>query len=487
MSKKTRRELTQSLRPVYAEASWQQRSEILDNFVTATGYDRKYAVVLLNRREEPILRKRNRPCQYDEDFQQLLYVVWLASNRLCSKRLAAAIPELVRAMESHGHLALAAEQREKLLAVSPATMDRLLRSHRQQTNHVRKNTQATFALKESIPVRTDWNLVPSGFCEADLVAHCGGNVTGQFLWTLTVTDIATGWTELACVHRDEREVVGALRAIRQNLPAPLRGLDTDNGGEFINYQLKHFCDLHGVEFTRSRAYKKNDQAHVEQKNGNVVRKIVGYDRMESPASEAILTELYEVARLYLNFFQPCFKLVSKQRLGGKTKKIYDKPQTPYQRILDSIEVSDRVKARLRQTFATLDPVDLLHQMECLQRQAWDECKQVATVPGDAIQPVPTLKRSRRQYDPKPVPHKKRGPKPKQWLLDEIALELEKDAQLGYKRLYDLLLLRHDKRSLPTPYSLDRHIRNWKIRNGYETTKSAVESLILLEAKAPAMV
>jgi hypothetical protein len=207
--------------------------------------------------------------------------------------------------------------------------------------------------------------------EADLVAHCGDRSEGAYLNTLVLTDIATGWTEcVALLRRSEGDVSGGIHAARQCLPFPLLGLDTDNGGEFINYELLRYCEKERITFTRSRAYRKNDQAHVEEKNGSVVRRLIGYDRYEGTDAWRALTALYRVLRLYVNFFQPSMKLLSRERLGGHTTKHYDKARTPYQRVLESSVISEDQKSRLRVLYHDLDPVLLLQEVEHLQDAFW---------------------------------------------------------------------------------------------------------------------
>jgi hypothetical protein len=207
--------------------------------------------------------------------------------------------------------------------------------------------------------------------EADLVAHCGERNEGAYLNTLVLTDIATGWTVcVALLRRSEADVSGAIHAARQLLPFPLLGLDTDNGGEFINYELLRYCEKEKITFTRSRAYRKNDQAHVEEKNGSIVRRLIGYDRYEGTDAWRALTALYRLLLPYVNFFQPSMKLLSRERLGGSTTKRYDKAQTPYQRALGSSVISEDQKSRLRDSYEKLDPVLLLQELEHLQDEFW---------------------------------------------------------------------------------------------------------------------
>jgi hypothetical protein len=234
----------------------------------------------------------------------------------------------------------------------------------------RRRTTLNTPLRKSIAVRTfsDWNDPPPGYFEMDMVAHCGKSVAGSHVHSLVLTDIASGWTEAAAmVVREQTLVTITVEEIRANLPFPLLGLDVDNDSAFINQTVVDYCKERGLELTRSRAYKKNDQAWIEQKNGAVVRRLVGYGRLEGTASAAALSRLHEIARLYVNFFQPSFKLKSKTRVGAKVSKKYEKPATPYERLLASDRVTSQCKHKLQQIFAGLDPVHLLSQIREAQR------------------------------------------------------------------------------------------------------------------------
>src|SRR5262245_33335742 len=377
MSLKSRHELLRSIGPRYRAARWKDKRLILDEFIAATGYHRKYAIAILRETNEPLFvadkKARRRPRQYTEAVKDALIVIWQAANRLCSKRLVPFLPEFISALEKHGHLCLAAEVRERLLQISPATVDRLLDEVRHSGQRGVGTTRPGTLLKHQIPVRTfaDWDDLKPGFLEVDLVAHCGTSTGGSYISTLTLTDVATGWTEcLALLGHDRSEVMRGLKQVRELLPFPLLGLDTDNGTEFINNELLSFCREKQLTFTRSRPYKKNDQCHVEQKNGTVVRRIVGYDRYEGRAACQQLASLYGVLRLYVNFFQPSMKLISKERVGAKVTRRYDQAQTPYQRILASHEITEELKTNLRMHYQQLDPVVLLRQLEHYQDSLW---------------------------------------------------------------------------------------------------------------------
>jgi len=376
MRYQARRELLARVASRYREANHAQKTTILDEFVAATGYARKYAIRLLTQPVAPPVAPLQRPRAraYGPAVQEALAAAWAAANFICGKRLVPFLPQLVPALERHGHLTLTDEVRGQLMAISPATVDRLLRPLRQADHpRGRGTTRAGGLLKHQIPIRTfaDWEENRPGFMEADLVAHCGPSTHGTFLNTLVLTDIATGWTEcLPLLYRSQEEVLQALERARRLLPFPLLGLDTDNGTEFLNSQLLDYCRREAITFTRGRAHKSNDQCHVEQKNGTIVRQLVGYDRYEGQRAYRQLTELYRAVRLYINYFQPSMKLVSKERHGAKVAKRYDQAQTPYQRLLGAGLLAAEERERLAAAYEALDPVALRHQMETLQRAFW---------------------------------------------------------------------------------------------------------------------
>lgn len=378
MSIQTRKELTINVRDRYNQASWKAKGKILDEFVATTKYNRKYAIKLLGAKGSEglngnFVRKRRGKKQYDEAVRLALITMWNATNQVCSKRLVPFIPDLLAALERFGHMSLPADVRDRLLKISPASVDRLLRSTKKEIRKGLSTTRPGSLLKRQIKVRTfsDWDDAVPGFFEGDLVAHCGDRTDGSFLNTLVLIDIDTSWTEFfPLLRRSGSDVISALELALKILPFPMLGLDTDNGSEFINYGLLDFCKLQEITFTRSRAYKKNDQAHVEERNGSVIRRLVGYDRYEGMEAYTALSELYAVLRLYVNFFQPSLKLLSKTRDGAKVAKKYDKAKTPYQRVLASPHISEEIKNRLREKYNKLDPLELLNRLEKLQDIFW---------------------------------------------------------------------------------------------------------------------
>lgn len=385
-----RQELLIRVREGYKQATRKQKRKILDGFVATTGYGRKYAIAVLNgvSAEKASSGRRRGEGKYNKAVQSALLMVWETANRICAKRLIPFLPDLVEALERHGYLSLPSDVRQKLLSISPATADRLLKADRQTSKKGISTTKPGSLLKRQIPIRTfaDWDNAVPGFFEADLVAHCGDRVDGAFLNTLVLTDIASAWTEFfALLRKGEAEVISALKIAQTLLAFSLLGLDTDNGSEFINYALLDFCKDSKITFTRSRAYRKNDQAHVEEKNGSIVRRLIGYDRYEGIEAHRALAQLYGVLRLYINFFQPSMKLLSKERNGSKVRKKYDRAQTPYQRLLASSQITEEVKATLKKQYSILDPVYLLRELERLQdvfwRHAWKATDTSTTIPS----------------------------------------------------------------------------------------------------------
>ena len=374
LSLATRRELIEAIAARYQSGTRIEKQRILDEFIEVTGFHRKHAIRVLRRVEANVEGKSQPPRArlYDEAAVTALTTVWEASDRICGKRLKEAIPTLVDAMERHGHLELDPEVRQRLLGMSAAMMDRLLKPIREVAKQGRRRTTINTTLRKSILVRTfsDWNDPPPGYFEMDLAAHCGKSVAGSHVHSLVMTDIASGWTEAAAmVVREQTLVTLTVEEIREKLPFPILGLDVDNDSAFINDTVVSYCSEHCIELTRSRAYKKNDQAWIEQKNGAVVRRLVGYGRLEgaTAATALLIGALHEVARLYVNFFQPSFKLKSKTRQGAKVSKKYETPATPYKRLLSSERVAEECKEQLRQTFSALDPVRLLNQIREAQR------------------------------------------------------------------------------------------------------------------------
>ena len=375
MSLQARKELIKSVRTRYKAANNNEKHKILSEVVENTGYHIKYAITLLNSKKEIIInskQKHPRIAKYNDEIKKVFVSIWKNANEICAKRIIPFLPTFVETLERSGNLNISEETHKLLLSMSPATADRLLKSERGNPNRGKSTTRAGKLLKNQIQIRTfsDWNDVNPGFFEGDLVAHCGNTVRGTYLNTLTLTDIYSGWTECQpLLKKSEAEVIYALQTASKLLPFPMLGFDSDNGSEFINYALLNYCEEKKITFTRSRPYKKNDQAHVEEKNGSIVRRMIGYDRYEGENAYQILLELYLEMRLYINFFQPSMKLLSKERRGAKVLKKYDVAKTPHQRLMQS-SLDEKIKDNLSKQFQSLDPVKLLKKINLLQEQFW---------------------------------------------------------------------------------------------------------------------
>jgi hypothetical protein len=385
----------------YQRSSKKQKGLILAELVQLTEYSRVYARRILRqygkrpkpceRQARPVRSARHRPPYYDEPVQVALLQIWRIMDYICGKRLQAALPELVTVLERHNELRCDRLTREKLLRVSAATIDRLLRSERQkQQLRSKARTKPGTLLKHQIPIRTfaEWDEQQPGFGEIDLVGHDGGAAAGEYCQTLDLVDVATTWTETRAVrNKAQARVFAALQKVRKDLPFALLGLDSDNGSEFINDELLRYCRQEKITFTRSRPYRKNDNCYVEQKNYSIVRRAVGYARYDTDEQCELLNELYSYLRLYTNFFLPTMKLKSKERNGSQVKKYYDQPLTPYQRVLQAKLVSKAAKDRLRAKYVTLNPAALKRKMERLQQRLaktksqtnWRECARMVAV------------------------------------------------------------------------------------------------------------
>lgn len=375
MTRRSTLEYAQAIRFRYLRASKIEKGKILDEFMQVTGLHRKAAIRLLNRANQPRKGKgRGRPRRYGSDVAMMLKAVWEASDRLCSKRLQPFLPEMVKALRRHEEQRINAVMEEQLCQMSPSTIDRLLRPYRKTGGRKPfSTTRPGSLLKSCIPIRTfaDWQENKPGFMETDLVAHCGESMEGFYLNTLCAVDVASGWTECLPVWGKWQEKVRqSVHHMRQRLPFTLLGIDSDNGSEFINQCFYHYCLDEKITFTRSRAYKKNDSCHVEQKNGNVVRRFVGYDRYASKASFESLGKVYDLVRLYINFFQPTMKLVSKTRHGANVYKVYDTARTPYKRLLESGMLTPAQQTKLAATYQGLNPVLLLSQLNGHLEKLW---------------------------------------------------------------------------------------------------------------------
>jgi hypothetical protein len=371
MSLKSKHELLESVRSRYLKSSRVEKQSMLDEFTCATGYHRKYAIRVLQNQVQK--HPKSYPRLYRGEVVEALEQIWEIYGHICSKRLQPFLPEAIKVLERCQEIQLSKDTKELLLKISSASIDRCLQPVRIKSPHGLSTTQPGSLLKNLIPVRTftEWDAERPGFLEIDLVAHCGNTTEGQYLNTLTCTDLSTGWTDVtALLHRSQEAVSAAIHRMRHRLPFPLLGLDSDNGGEFINDLLYHYCLDEKITFTRSRPYQKNDQAHVEQKNWSVVRHTVGYDRWETEQELALLESLYQDLRFYINFFQPSFKLIAKERIGNQTIKRYDPAKTPYQRILERKDISLDAKAPLMHSYLQLNPAELHRRIDQKTAKLW---------------------------------------------------------------------------------------------------------------------
>lgn len=378
---RTRKKITAEVSRRYRKAPKKERGRILDEFCALTNYNRSYAALLLRgpgpgkRKPKPLIRtvRAERPGRkpvYTNDVRVVLAKIWAILNYPCSRRLVAILPEMIKKLEKHGEINPSDGVRERLLAISASTADRLLAGERKKMEiKSRSKTKPGTLLRHQIPIRTfsDWDDARPGFLEIDLVGHDGGNASGEYCQSLDCVDVASGWTEIRAVrNKAQRWVFEAIGDMRAQLPFPLLGLDSDNGGEFINDPLSKYCREDRITFTRSRPYRKNDSCFVEQKNFTAVRSYVGYLRYDTEEQLKLLNQLYDVLCPYLNFFQPQMRLVEKVREGAKVRKRYDKPATPYQRLLQNPDIDELAKRKLRRTYARLNPADLARRINDLQ-------------------------------------------------------------------------------------------------------------------------
>ncbi|HSL51369.1 MAG TPA: transposase family protein [Candidatus Deferrimicrobiaceae bacterium] len=368
MTEPARREYAAVMRARYQQATKRERGRLLDEYCRTTGCHRKAAIRRLRRGSGPPRRAPGRPVQYAAPaLGAILERAWLASDQLSGKLLRPILPALLTALATHHRLRIPSAVQAALTRASAATLDRLLRPlRRRRPRHPRRLAPAPASLRAQVPLRTwsEWAGVPPGALQGDLVLHCGETTAGRYCATLVAVDVATSWTEVQALYDlHHQRVTGAIQHLAQRLPFPLREWHNDNGSEFINAALLGWCRHRGVRFTRGRPYRKNDQAWVEQRNGLLVRRLVGYDRYRSRAAWTVLGRLYGLLRLQHNFFRPVRKLRSKQRVGHKVLKRYDAAQTPYQRVLAAGGLPAAQRQALAAQFAALDPIALARDIQ----------------------------------------------------------------------------------------------------------------------------
>lgn len=386
MGKNERQAYLKAIRLRYRRTGKKAKAAILDEFCAVCGYHRKYAIRLLNRRGKPDKPRQpgRKPVYPSKELLIALKRLWFATDQMCSKKLKAAIPLWLPFYET-AYEVLAPEITDKLLSISAATIDRVLKPIR--VKHGGKGlggTKPGSLLKNQIPIRTHhWDITQPGFMEADTVAHCGNSLAGDFIWSLTMTDIHTTWTEnRATWGKGATGVLEQIKDIEARLPFTLKGFDCDNGSEFLNYHLLRYFTDHPrqVAFTRSRPYKKNDNAHVEQKNWTHVRQLFGYDRLEDKPLLSLMNDLYTHEwSQYQNHFCPSMKLVEKKRINSKYRKKYDHPKTPYQRVLESDQVSQQTKDQLQALHQSINPFILKQNIEKKLRVIFKQVKVTSNV------------------------------------------------------------------------------------------------------------
>lgn len=355
----SKREVIQSIRRLYLRSSRSEKSKLLSHLEDVTGLKRNYLNRLLLSGYRKKRRAPGRRSKYASNpaFMEALKRIWVATRHLSGKLLKRAIRHYLATYNVHcGELAV--ETKELLLKISPATIDRVLLATKRKVGKGRSTTSSNPHFRDTITIALcQWEEKEPGHLEGDLVAHCGNTTSGVYVNTLTVTDIATGWVENRAIWGKTAEaVIEALRDIKQSLPFTLKSLDFDNGTEFLNKPVLRYCQKEGIALTRSRPYKKNDNAHVEQKNWMTARDALGFGRMENPDIVPLANDLYRNEyRLFKNYFTPCFKLKEKLKVGSRYKRIYDEPKTPLERVLESGFITEEEKQKLKEHMASLDP------------------------------------------------------------------------------------------------------------------------------------
>ena len=475
ISRGTQEELLDAIRLRYRNASKPGKGRILDEVIALMACHRKHAIRLLRQAVQTTkTTTRGRDPIYDEAVREAVTILWEAADRICGKRLKALLPTLLESMESHGHLKPDSTVRERLLSISAATIDRILAPVRSKSQTRKKRRRKTKPSKQ-VPTRTfaDWDDLPPGYLEIDFVVHCGGSMAGTYIHSLVATDVWTGWTEaIPLLAREQTLVTEGLTILRQQFPIPIMGINSDNDSAFINDTLVTYCGQQKIEFTRSRAYRKNDQAWIEQKNGAIVRKFVGYDRFSGIVAGQAMSQLYQAIRLYVNFFQPSFKLQEKTRTGSKVKKTYFPPATPCDRMLAHENILESSKESLRQQRSKLDPVELLHRIRRTQEALANLANSQSGEPvgeslAEFLEQLPRLWKSgesrpthrkpdseTRNYRTRKDPFEAAWPEILAWLQKEP----DKTAKDLFKKLQDKHPDQYTNGQLRT---LQRRVRTWR--------------------------
>lgn len=368
MTHMSKKELIDEVKPRYLKANKEEKGKILDEFCLNTGYNRNYAIQIIQagydyhrvRREGRKKRKQ----RYGTDVLAVVIKVWELLEYPCGARLQPALMPTLEAMERSGEIVVSDQIKEKLGLITARTLDRRLRKERdvRKLNRSRGTTRHGSLLKSSIPIRiTNWNTNEMGFMEMDTVAHNGGDPSGECLYSLDMVEICSGWSEqVAVMGKGETGVIEAVDNIKNVLPFELKGMDSDSGSEFVNWHMVRYCEQHSLFFTRSRPDRKNDNAYVEQKNHTHIRQWLGYGRYDTRKQLQAINDLYRnELGLFNNFFRPVMKILSKEKVNNSVcRKTYDVAQTPYQRLLDSHQISQEKKQELQDLYLSLNPVEL---------------------------------------------------------------------------------------------------------------------------------
>jgi len=479
ISNNTKQELLNALISRYLQSKKKEKTLIVNEFTSLTGYHRKHVIRLLKKRNhsgEIKVKKINYNRIYNEAVKEALIIIWEAADRICSKRLKVALPFYIEALERHNHLKLNDDVKKLLLKISPSTIDRLLYGIR-KTNKTKKYRNQPKKVSKKIQVRTfsDWDEPEVGYMEIDFVVHSGGSMSGNLIHTFVATDICSGWTEfIPLLAREQSLVVEGIDIFRNQLPFDLIGIDSDNDSAFINDSLFNYCEENNLKFTRSRPYRKNDQAWVEQKNGSIIRKFVGYDRFTGIVAGQALANLYYYLRLYINFLQPSFKIREKKRVGAKVKKIYFKPATPVERLLNNPGIKTSIKKRLKMKQQELDPINILHKIRDQQAalSALASPNDPQDIHGktsleDFLSKLPQLWKS---GNPNPI-HKKRNDRKRNWRTRQdpfkevwptVLIWLQEEPDSTAKELFKRLHKNNPKQFYDGQLrTLQRRIKEWR--------------------------
>lgn len=372
MTKKERLAVVKEFSKKYRKSRKKDKSGLLSKISEITSYSRKHLMEILAKppKTKNVI-SRPRPSKYLSVLKSLRQL-WAISNYACGKRLVPVIPAYLESLKRFGELKTDFKERKLLLSVSPATCDRLLKVDRKRINlKGRSGTKPGTLLKYQIPIKTwaDWDNTKPGFLEIDSVHHCGFSLYGEYIYTMDTVDVCTGWNECAAhLGRSEHNTILALEKIKGRLPFPILGIDFDCGGEFVNYHLVRYAEKNRITYTRARAAVKNDQAYIEQQNYSVVRRFVGYQRLDTPEQLIVLNRLYEMLSDYQNFFQPVMRLKEKIRDGAKVTRKYDKAKTAYQGVLERDDIPKKAKQKLTERFLKLNPKRLILELTKLGRK-----------------------------------------------------------------------------------------------------------------------